>query len=1523
MRIKRVLASFILGLALTLAILGLLTGGSMRLRTLAYSDSFVVTNTNASGAGSLWQAVLDANARPGSDAISFGPGATGTIVLTDALPAITGTLTITGPGAGQLAISGNGTHRVFSVTSGAAVTITGVTVRDGYVKSEHGGGICNAGILRLYNVRVISNAVDGTYGGGGGVCVCGSGAALSVNGGELNNNSASWNGGGLYVRYGSVTLTGTQIISNSAIRGGGLYVYEGRATLTGTHLVSNSADKGGGLFVASGGAVLTETRILSNSATSTGGGLYLDSHSGVITAASSCVVYNTNTAVCTREDVTRTLNARGNWWGASDGPSGEGPGSGDSIGANVDYADYKTAPPAGCPTVRLPDLIITKAVTPPVTVPGETITYTVSISNMSNITASSVVVTDAVPVSVTETAVVSSGVTITQHVGTRYVWDVADLAPGEGGLITITGVLSDSLSAGVFTNTATISTTLMEADLSNNCDNASITVTGEVPPNTPPTISEIPDQSTRVNTPISVTFTISDAETVLSSLALSADSNDAALVPVENIDFYGREADRTTTITPATKMTGMTFITITVSDGELSAKESFALTVSASVPPEFTSTPVEIAIMDSLYLYHVSATDPGESDALTITAPIIPDWLTLTELGDGTATLEGTPTAEGSYDVVLEVTNGEASNTQAFTIRAQEGREPGEWNQLDLRGGRANALELSPDFPADGIAFGGGSYYIRQTKTGSGLFKSIDGGRSWTLSTTTIETDTQITGVDDIAFSPDFGTDQTVFAATSSGLFTSTDAGATWSHVEELGRYLLYGMRAVAVAPDYSSSGHVMASDGNSLHISENRGISWTTHSELDSVNSLAYSPDFARDQTVFVGGGAIWRTSNGGITWTTALSQGISALAISPEFTADNTLIAGSLNGTVYLSSNAGATWISRTVSPMASTVNALAVSSTYISRSLHISGTAVFAGCVGGLYRSTDGGRSWAPMTSYPGPSVQALMLSPDWPEDPTMLVGTPAGVYRTEDGGATWSRSGFKQLSLSVLEGTQRGERLLAGSSYQGLFQSEDVRNDDGGTQWEPAGLYEKTFIDVAEVPDYPSDPTLFASVGAGAGLSLYRSDDGGNEWTHLRSADHPGGHWALSPTYAQDGTVFVTGGSSNAVLRSTDRGETWERVGEWPTGTYGAARFVLLSPNYPTDTTLWAAGGGFWRRAHGTTTWSSMTLPAPNIEISDIAISPNFRQDGTFLAAGSNREDGSYVRHYAIFRSEDAGETWTRATLAFSDTTPLKAVAFSPRFEKDRTAYASSEKQLFRSLDGGKNWVAVGAPPDGELRDIVAQGYGHVSIATETGIWQYTTEWEDMVVNGGFEADSGWEFPITPLPAAPTTIITHTGKRAVRIGVGEGSPTPDSTAYSAVRQEFTIPGDALEVTLHFYYYPHSEATAAEAADLTAVAATSTPLAGDLQYAIVMEEGKAHYLFQELVDEERWTPRTFDLSEYAGRSIALHFGVANDGKDGHTGMYLDDVILLVRRPRPSALTEHIYLPLVMRNFQSGCKG
>ncbi len=127
-----------------------------------------------------------------------------------------------------------------------------------------------------------------------------------------------------------------------------------------------------------------------------------------------------------------------------------------------------------------PDVAIAKSVTPAAASPGDTVTYTLVFTNESVTEAEGVVVTDMTPISVTNVSVSSSGAAIVLRNGTRYVWDVANLTAGQGGVITLSGVLSDPLAAGRFTNTASINASY-DDNAANNSATAAIDVLNRPP----------------------------------------------------------------------------------------------------------------------------------------------------------------------------------------------------------------------------------------------------------------------------------------------------------------------------------------------------------------------------------------------------------------------------------------------------------------------------------------------------------------------------------------------------------------------------------------------------------------------------------------------------------------------------------------------------------------------------------------------------------------------------------------------------------------------------------------------------------------------------------------------------------------------------------------------------------------------------------------------------------------------------------------------------------------------------------
>ena len=101
--------------------------------------------------------------------------------------------------------------------------------------------------------------------------------------------------------------------------------------------------------------------------------------------------------------------------------------------------------------------------------------------------------------------------------------------------------------------------------------------------NTSPTITDIAAQSIGVNSATSaIAFTVGDAETAAGSLTLTKASSNTTLVPLANIVFGGSGASRTVTVTPAANQIGTATITVTVSDGTLTASDTFTVEVTAT-----------------------------------------------------------------------------------------------------------------------------------------------------------------------------------------------------------------------------------------------------------------------------------------------------------------------------------------------------------------------------------------------------------------------------------------------------------------------------------------------------------------------------------------------------------------------------------------------------------------------------------------------------------------------------------------------------------------------------------------------------------------------------------------------------------------------------------------------------------------------------------------------------------------------------------------------------------------------------
>src|SRR5712692_8488258 len=294
------------------AVLSLFFAGATLLSTSAASaDTITVVNTNDSGPGSLRQALADAN---DGDTINFDSSLNGQkITLTSGQLNVDKDVTISGPGANNLAVDGNAQSRVFYVNPGKTVTIDGLTVANGYgggisnndgfalvsnctISGNSGGGISNTAFNSDATLTITNSTISGNSGGGISNTGFNSDATLTVtnctisgnSGGGISTGAAGSTGG-----VSTVSVSNSTISGNAAGDGGGIYNSGGFAhgvaelSVNNSTISGNSATgNGGGISnqpVQGGSATLTITNstVSGNSAIGNGGGIYNDGEQGV------------------------------------------------------------------------------------------------------------------------------------------------------------------------------------------------------------------------------------------------------------------------------------------------------------------------------------------------------------------------------------------------------------------------------------------------------------------------------------------------------------------------------------------------------------------------------------------------------------------------------------------------------------------------------------------------------------------------------------------------------------------------------------------------------------------------------------------------------------------------------------------------------------------------------------------------------------------------------------------------------------------------------------------------------------------------------------------------------------------------------------------------------------------------------------------------------------------------------------------------------------------------------------------
>ena len=470
------------GFAGRIACLALVSLAAPRLASHGLAATFTVDTTadvvdalpgdgacaTSTGACSLRAAVQESRSLPGGDTIILPSGlyvltiaGAGNNSATSGDLDISEELTILGAGARTTIIDGNRLDRVFDVRNPVPVVISGVTIRNGAAPGlGDGGGIATVnGPLTLTDVAFVGNSAGRN---GGAIFV--SGGSTVLTGVSLIGNSAGDGGGGIVMKTGTLLLTNVTISGNTAVNdGGGLQANNVTATLTNVTISANSAGVGGGISQTIGSVRLKNTIVANN----TGGncsdpvvslGNNLDSgNTCALTGPGDLINVDPMLGPLQNNGGPTDTHALAAGSPAVDAAANAGCPATDQRGAARPFdgnGDGTATCDIGAFELNIPppssaDLSLAKTVNNAAPNVGDTVTFTLTVTNAGPDAATGVAVTDRLPAGYTFTGDSGGG---SYNAGTG-VWSIGGLGAGASTSHVITATVNPT---GPYTNAAQI-----------------------------------------------------------------------------------------------------------------------------------------------------------------------------------------------------------------------------------------------------------------------------------------------------------------------------------------------------------------------------------------------------------------------------------------------------------------------------------------------------------------------------------------------------------------------------------------------------------------------------------------------------------------------------------------------------------------------------------------------------------------------------------------------------------------------------------------------------------------------------------------------------------------------------------------------------------------------------------------------------------------------------------------------------------------------------------------------------------
>ncbi len=449
---------------------------------------------------------------------------------------------------------------------------------------------------------------------------------------------------------------------------------------------------------------------------------------------------------------------------------------------------------------------------------------------------------------------------------------------------------------------------------------------------------------------------------------------------------------------------------------------------------------------------------------------------------------------------------------------------------------------------------------------------------------------------------------------------------------------------------------------------------------------------------------GALRATSGGALVWQQAGPFNIGGRVTALAVASDGSIYLGSANGGVWKSVNAGVNWTCVTDQQPFYSVGALAADPStpgtiYCGTGEANSSVDSYDG--NGLWRTTDGGASWANLGLTTTGRIARVVVDPTNPAHVLVAAmgrqfstNPDRGLYQTLDGGASWSQV------LSVSDSTGVTDLVVNPAHPDTMFcstwervrrltyrrtsgpESGVWRSIDRGTTWTrmSTGLPTPTDsvgrIALAVAPSRPS--TVYAQVTGGyslgySGVGFYRSTDGGTSWTRRSSggswsSNFGGFAWYFGDIGVDPNNPDHVWSLGVSLFSSANGGSTWGSVN----GALHADQHAIWIDPANSSHIYEGNDGGFWWSTTGTSWTHSSDLPISQF------------YDGDVSAANANAIYGGLQDNSTVMTTTGPS-AWS--TIQGGDGFHVLVDPVNPNIVFDEYQNCSSGSGFYRSINGG--------------------------------------------------------------------------------------------------------------------------------------------------------------------------------------------------------------------------------------------